>query len=161
ALIATFGGVMVMSLIMLFKNNFIQAFSFVFHWKVIKSLLKLGIIYAVSLLIINLNYKIDIILLDKLSNQYEIGIYSKGANFIQYLWNIPMMLSTIIFARSASAKDGIAFSRKTAQLLRLSLLIIGFAALIMAFFSDFLINIMFVHQFEESALILQTLAPGV
>src|SRR5690606_9923303 len=53
------------------------------------------------------------------------------------------------------------FSRKTAQLLRLSLLIIGFAALIMAFFSDFLINTMFGHQFEESALILQTLAPGV
>ena len=30
----------------------------------------------------------DIILLDKLSNAYELGIYAKGAAITQYLWQI-------------------------------------------------------------------------
>lgn len=160
-LIASFMGVIVMSLIMLFKNRFIQAFSLSFDWPIIKELLRLGVIYAISLLIINLNYKIDIILLDKLSDQYEIGIYSKGSNIIQYLWNIPMMLSTIIFARSAAAKDGLMFSKKVAQLLRLSVLLIGAAAVVMSLMSRIIIVGLFGPNFEGSIIILQLLAPGV
>lgn len=160
-LVASFMGVLAMTMIMLYKNKFIQAFSLQLDWTIIKDLLRLGVVYAVSLLIINLNYKIDVILLDQLSNQYEIGIYSKGANIIQYLWNIPMILSTIIFARSAAAKDGLEFSRKTAQLLRLSLLLIGFVALMMVVFSDFIILTMFGERFAPSIFILQVLAPGV
>lgn len=160
-LVASCFGVLMMSAIMLLKNKFIQAFGFSFDWAIIKELLGLGIVYAVSLLIINLNYKIDIILLDKLSNQYEIGIYSKGAGIIQYLWNIPMMLSTIIFARSASAKDGLAFSKKTAQLLRLSILLIGAAALVMAVISSAIITTLYGKDFLSSVIILQILAPGV
>ncbi len=160
-LVASFIGTLTMSIIMLFKNQFIQSFSLFFEWSLIKNLLSLGLIYALSLLVVNLNYKIDVIILDQLSTPYEIGIYSKGANIIQYLWNIPMMLSTIVFARSASAKDGLAFSRKTAQLLRLSFLIIGIAAATMVFFSKYIIIGMYGIAFSDSVQVLQILAPGV
>src|SRR5690606_33684852 len=77
AMAATIGGPLFMFFVLLFKNKFIQAFSLRIDWKIIKSMLSLGVVYAVSLLIINLNYKVDIILLDKLSTPFEMGIYSK------------------------------------------------------------------------------------
>ena len=73
-------------------------------------MLRLGIVYAISLLIINLNYKADIILLEKYSDSYQLGIYTKGVTIIQYLWEIPMLLSTLTFSRSTGAKDPHEFS---------------------------------------------------
>ena len=93
-----------------FKNKFLQAFSLKFNAEVIKTMLSLGLVYAAALFIINLNYSIDIILLDILSQSFETGIYTKGAAITQYLWQIPMMLSTIVFARSAVAKSDYQFS---------------------------------------------------
>src|SRR5690606_22799153 len=71
AMAAAIGGPLFMFFVLLFKNKFIQSFSFRFDWKIIKSMLSLGVIYAISLLVINLNYKVDIILLDKLSTPFE------------------------------------------------------------------------------------------
>src|SRR5690606_39374816 len=77
ALLSVVGGPLFMAVLMLFRNDFLSAFSLDIDFKVIKSMLSLGIVYAFSLLIINLNYKADYILLDKLSTAYELGIYSK------------------------------------------------------------------------------------
>ncbi|MCE7053709.1 polysaccharide biosynthesis C-terminal domain-containing protein [Algoriphagus sp. AGSA1] len=161
ALIAAVGGQLFMAMFMLFKNEFLKAFSLQYDFKVIKSMLSLGIVYAIALLIINLNYKVDVILLDKLSTSYELGIYSKGAGIIQYLWQIPMVLSTIIFSRSASAKDDYVFSLKVAQLLRISLVIVGGASLVLFFLSNFVILTMYGEAFRDSISVLKILLPGV
>ncbi len=161
ALIAALGGQVFMAILMLLKNEFIKAFSLIYDFKVIKSMLSLGIVYAIALLIINLNYKVDVILLDKLSTSYELGIYSKGAGIIQYLWQIPMVLSTIIFSRSASAKDDYVFSLKVAQLLRISLIIVGGASLVLFFMSNFVILAMYGEAFRASVSVLKILLPGV
>lgn len=161
ALIATFAGPFFMAMFLLFRNDFIKFITFSFNWVIIKSLVSLGSVYAVALLIINLNYKIDIILLDKMSTSYELGIYSKGSQLMEYLWEIPMLLSSIIFARSANAKSGREFSLKVAQLLRLSILIIGIASLILFFVSDQIILILFGEEFAESSLVQKVLLPGV
>jgi O-antigen/teichoic acid export membrane protein len=161
ALIAVATGAFFMFFILLFKNDFIKSFTFSFDWKIIKSLLSLGIVYAISLLVINLNYKVDVIILDKLSNTYELGIYTKGAELTEYLWQIPMLLSTIVFARSAIAKDNIVFSRKVAQLLRVSVLIVGCGAFFLVAISEQLILLMYGEAFFGSILVLQWLLPGV
>src|SRR5690606_19566245 len=146
--------------LMLFRNDFLSAFSFRFDLKIIKSMLSLGIVYAFSLLIINLNYKADYILLDRLSTAYELGIYSKGAGITQYLWQIPMLLSTVIFARSAASKDEKAFSIKVAQLLRVSFVVIGGASIGLFLLSDFIIVFMYGGAFLESVQVLNFLLPG-
>lgn len=161
AMLASITGPLVMSTILLFRNKFIQAFSLSFDWKIIKSMLSLGIVYATSLLVINLNYKADVILLDKLSNPFEIGIYSKGSAITQYLWQIPMLLSTIVFARSAVSKNEVGFSLKVAQLLRLSFLIIGFASLVLFVLSEFVIVGLYGEAFRNSSIVLKSLLPGV
>ncbi|AYN68441.1 multidrug transporter MatE [Euzebyella marina] len=160
-LIAMIGGPLFISLFLLFKNDFLKSFSSRFEWSVIKQMLGLGLIYAFSLLIINLNYKVDIILLDSLSNAFETGIYSKGSAITQYLWQIPMLLSTIVFARSAVSKNDEKFSLKITQLLRLSLIAIGLGSIVLFCFSELLIVSLFGVEFEKSISVLNLLLPGV
>src|SRR5699024_5410139 len=88
ALLAFVLGPLSMSIILLYKNKFLNAFSLKYDWGIIKSMLSLGVIYALALLIINLNYKVDVILLDKLSTSHQLGLYSKGAGITEYLWHI-------------------------------------------------------------------------
>lgn len=159
--IALIGGPVSISLILLFKNKFINAFSFNFDLKIIKSLLGLGMIYALALLIINLNYKFDIIMLERLSTPYETGIYAKGANITEFLWQIPMLLSTIVFARSATSKNGREFSLKVVQLLRVAFVFIGLGSVILWLLSEYVIIGLFGMEFFDSILVLNCLLPGV
>ena len=147
--------------ILLFNNKFIQSFSFKIEWFVVRKMLGLGLVYAFALLIISLNYKIDIILLDYLSSSYETGIYARGIGITEYLWQIPMILSTIVFARSAVSKDDKKFSIKLAQLLRLSFIAILFGALLLYHLSHFIVVGMYGDEFIGSVSVLNILLPGV
>jgi O-antigen/teichoic acid export membrane protein len=161
ALLAILLGNLAITIILIFKDNFFRFFSFNFNVKLIKEMLSLGIIYAISLLIISLNYKLDIILLDKLSNNYQIGIYSKGASLMEYLWQIPMLLSTIIFSRSANSKDGKNFSYKVASLLRISFVLVGIASVFLFVLAPYIIVLLFGKGFLESVTPLRLMLPGV
>lgn len=161
AMLASFGGSLCMFFVLLFKNKFLNYFTMLFDWNIIKQMLSLGIVYATSLFVINLNYRVDIILLDKFSNSYELGIYAKGAAITQYLWQIPMLLSTVVFARSSVSKNGKAFSLKVAQLLRISFLIIGISSVVMFLFSERIITGLYGLKFKESTAVLNYLLPGV
>lgn len=161
AMAAGFLGGFYMFAVLLIKNRFLSAFSLRFDWKVFKSLLSLGIIYALALVLINLNYKIDVILLDKISSPFETGIYSKGASIIEYLWQIPMLLSTIVFARSAASKKSKEFSYKVIKLLRISFVFIFLGSVFLGLFSNILIIGLFGADFELSAKVLVYLLPGV
>lgn len=161
ALAAAIAGPLFMACILLFKNKFIQSFSFNYNWNIIKAMLSLGVVYAVALFVINLNYRIDIIILDKLSTPFELGIYSKGAAITQYLWQIPTVLSTIVFARSSVSKNENNFSIKVAQLLRLSFILVTIMAVVLIFLSPFVIITMYGNEFFGSIKILQILLPGV
>ncbi len=160
-LIAAIAGPVFMFVLLLFRNKFIQAFNFHFNWKIIYSLFSLGVVYALALLVINLNYKVDVILLDKLSDSYNTGIYAKGVAITDFLWEIPMLLSTIVFARSANAKDGSLFSQKVTQLLRLSFIAIGLGSVALIFLARYIILIMYGPEFLPSVSVLQLLLPGV
>jgi O-antigen/teichoic acid export membrane protein len=154
-------GPLFMFFMLMVKNDFIRFFSIKYEWIVIKEMLKLGAVYAISLFVINLNYRIDVVFLDKLSTPYELGIYSKGAGITQYLWHIPMLLSTVVFARSAGSKDNRLFSLKVAQLLRISFVFIGLASVILFNVSDRIITGMYGEGFKGSISVLKILLPGV
>jgi len=160
-MLAMVGGPLCIFLILLLKNKFLQAFSLKLNLEVLKKMIGLGLVYAVALFVINLNYRADIILLDNLSVSYETGIYSKGSAITQYLWQIPMLLSTIVFARSAVSKDEKLFSVKVTQLLRISFLGIGLGSIILFLFSDIIIVGMFGEEFRGSIQVLNYLLPGV
>lgn len=161
ALIAKIGGVLFMFTVLLFRNKFLKSFSLKLDWEIIQNMLSLGLTYAIALFVINLNYKIDIVLLDQLSTAYEMGIYSKGSGITQYLWQIPMLFSTIVFARSAISKNDRAFSVKVAQLLRVSFIFIALGSLLLLLLSEFIIIGMYGEPFRGSISVLNYLLPGV
>ena len=161
ALMASIFGPLIMSLILLFKNKLIQSFNFRYNWTIIKSMLSVGIVYALALLIINLNTRVDIVILDKLSSPTEMGIYAKGSSLVQYMWQIPMILGTIIFARSSVSKRDKEFSLKVTQLLRISFFIISILAILLYVVSPTLILTLFGNKFFGSILVLRLLLPGV
>lgn len=152
---------LVMNVILLMKIGRKELFSFKINFSIIYAIAKLGVAFAFALLLLNLNYRLDIIIMEKLSNSYEIGIYGKGAALTQYLWQIPMLLGTIVFARSARAKDRKLFSLKVCQLLRVSLLLIGAAGIFLGVFSKYLILSLFGKEFLPSATVIIYLLPGV
>ena len=108
-----------------------------------------------------MNYKLDLILLEKLSTKFEIGIYTKGVNLVEYLWQIPTLLSTLIFARSAVAKDNMAFSHKLMQLLRISTLLMFLASVFLYIIAPFIIVFLFGDEYYNSINVLRIAVPGI
>ena len=161
AILAILLGHVSIFLILIVKNDFLEYFSFTFEGAIIRKMLSLGLIYALSLLVSMMNYKVDVILLENYSTSHELGIYSKGTSIVQYLWQIPSLFSAIIFARSAVSKDDKAFSIKVSQLLRLSLVVIGVLALLLMVLSKFVILVLFGEKFLDSVAVMQILLPGV
>lgn len=161
SLIGSFLSVFIMAFVVFNKMRKQMTFRITFNWTLINGMLRLGLVYAASLLIINLNYKVDIILLERLSTKSELGIYSKGVSIIQYLWEVPMLLSTLIFSRSAGAKDPKLFSQQVCRLLRFAGVIILVASIILFFISPLIIRVMYGARFEGSIMVLKLLMPGI
>jgi O-antigen/teichoic acid export membrane protein len=161
SLIGSFLSVFIMAFVVFNKMRKQMTFRITFNWTLINGMLRLGLVYAASLLIINLNYKVDIILLERLSTKSELGIYSKGVSIIQYLWEVPMLLSTLIFSRSAGAKDPKLFSQQVCRLLRFAGVIILVASIVLFFISPIIIRVMYGARFEGSIMVLKLLMPGI
>ncbi|MEW5676329.1 flippase [Flavobacterium enshiense] len=143
------------------KKGHLTLSTFKVETKIIREMLSLGLVYALALLVINLNYRVDLFLLENLSTSYELGIYSKGATVVQYLWQIPMLLGVLVYGRSAISKNGLEFSKKVTQLMRLSILIVGGLALVLFVFSKYFILLMFGEKFLDSVAVMQILMPGI
>jgi|SRR5690606_27669908 len=128
---------------------------------VIYKMLRLGIVYALALFVISLNYKINIIMLEQLSSRDQIGIYAKGVSIVEYLWEVPTLLSTIVFARSASSTDPLGFSKKVAQLLRICFIVVSLMSIAFFFLSTFIMVTMYGEEFRESSMVQKILLPGI
>lgn len=161
AMIGIVAGYFFLSFLVFRKLNKMVPLKLSYHAPIIKGLLKLGIIYAVSFLIISLNYKIDVMLLRQFSTEYEVGIYTKGVSVVQYLWEIPTLLSTIIFARSATAQNPKEFSHKVAMLLRICAVVILVFSVVFYFLSGFIMVTLYGESFYPSSIVQKLLLPGI
>jgi len=129
--------------------------------KIAKDLLSLGAFYAITLFILNLNYKIDIVILERLSSSAEIGQYTTGVNITELIWYLPTALEVVVFSRSANAKDPKDFSNKIAKLMRVTFIGGILGGVILSLVAPTLIPVLYGSQFTESAKILKLLMPGV
>ncbi len=154
-------GTILMFVMLNFRENFFQYFNLKFEKAEIARLFNLGLVYSLAHLIIALNYRIDTILLDKLSNSYEVGIYTRGSSLIQYLWQIPMLMDNIVFTRGMSGDFNSTFSKRVCILMRLSVLWISGACLILVFWGSHIVELLYGKEFLDSSVIMIYLIPGV
>jgi O-antigen/teichoic acid export membrane protein len=128
---------------------------------IVKKLVKLGIMYAFTFFIIQLNYRVDILLLEKLSTIHEVGIYSLGVHIAEQLWQIPFAISIVLFSRTANIKDQSLMTNSTISLARLSFILVFILSIIAIFAAPYLVPLVFGKEFIASAEILRFILPGV
>lgn len=125
------------------------------------SILRLGILFAVSFAIIQLNYRIDILILDALRSEEEVGYYSLGVAIAEKIWQLPLAMGVVLMSRTANATDQEMINQNTAKLLRVSILAELLAAICLFFIAPFIVPLIWGAPFQPSVKILQYLLPGI
>ncbi len=124
-------------------------------------ILKKGISYALPLFVIGLNYSLDLLILDYFVNKDLIGIYAVGVTLAVLIWQLPTILSFLIFSYSVSTKDEKQFSlnlwNKTKQLM---IILIPISFLLTLSFK-YLIPFIYGEAYSESFNVILYLMPGV
>ncbi|MEM7568816.1 MAG: oligosaccharide flippase family protein [Pseudomonadota bacterium] len=132
-----------------------------FDWQLAKRLVRLGVVYAASLFAITLLYKLNILLLQRLSTLDELGRYSVGANLAEYIWQLSAVMGAIIFSRSANAKNRPDFSKKIFVLLRLTFLVAVLGAAFLAMAAPLAVPLLFGDDFTSSVQVVFAMLPGI
>jgi len=161
SMIGTFSGALIMSVVVFTQMSKFVAFKPIFNRGIIKKMLSLGITYAIALMVANINYYGDVVVLERLSSATEIGLYSKGVFIAQFLWEIPMLMGSLIFSRSAAATDRMDFSLKTCRLLRFAGVVMLIACAALYLMASLVIYFLYGKEFEGSIMVLRLLLPGV
>lgn len=128
---------------------------------IIKKMIRLGILYASSLLVIKLIHRIDIVLLEQLSNMKEVGYYSIAVNIAEKLWQLPVAMGVVVMSRSANEKVKGEMEQSLGRLLRLSLLAGVLGAVAIYFLAPWLIPLLYGKDFGPGSVMLQTILPGI
>ncbi len=129
--------------------------------KVISQIFSMGIVYALALFVVQLNFRIDILILNILSTKEEIGVYSVGVSVAEKLWLLPFAIGVVLVSRSAAAENVPEMTKDVSRLLRLAFLIILAASVILYFVSPWLIPLIYGKAFTRSTLVVQNILPGI
>ena len=140
-------------------NKYVEI-SFKFYPKIVLAMLKLGLVFAASLLVLKLHYRIDILLLEKLSGVKEVGLYSLAARFAQK-WQVPFTVGAVIVSRSANTANLGRLQENINKLLRLSFLGGIMASIILYFIAPYIIPFLYGARFSDSIDMIRAILPGI
>jgi len=132
-----------------------------YHEGIMKSMIKLGLVNAIAIFIMQLNYRLDILMLKKLSSLEEVGFYSLAMQIAEQLWHIPYAIESIVLSRSANTKNDPSLHRTVASIFRVSLLIGLVSGLFIFFIAPVLVPLVFGQEFVKSVAMIQVVLPGV
>jgi len=132
-----------------------------YHEGIMKSMIKLGVVNAIAIFIMQLNYRLDILMLKKLSTLEEVGYYSLAMQIAEQLWHIPYAIESIVLSRSANTTDDKFVHRTVASIFRVSLLIGLAGGVIIFLIAPWLVPAVFGQEFAKSVIMIQLVLPGV
>lgn len=161
AVLATLIAKIVLALYALLSINREYSLKMCYRSEIIKRMVSLGSIYALSLFVLNLNYRVDIIILERLSNVTEIGQYTIGVGFAELLWQLPTAFGLVIFAYSANSKNSNKFSQDIAKMVRIIFPIVLIGSIFLYFASGYIIPFLYGEEYIPSIKMLKILLPGI
>ncbi len=132
-----------------------------FDFIIIKKLFLLGILFSASFFIIMLNFRVDVVLLQRMTDLKEVGLYSLAVQIAEQLWQIPLAISIIIFSRTAGKENPVEMTSKTLSLTRVSLVLSILLSLAIVLAAPWIIPPVFGAAYFESVLLLQVILPGI
>jgi O-antigen/teichoic acid export membrane protein len=130
-------------------------------WTVAKKLQRLGLNYAASTFLLILNYKIMILLLTKVSTYAQAGLYAQAAAVAELLWEVPVMVSALLFSRAVNAEDRHNFSLKLLSFARLAVLGTALISIGIAIVAPYIFPLIYGQKFAASGTLCILLLPGV
>jgi len=144
-----------------FVSDYHTQITWKYHEPIMKSMIKLGLVNAIAIFIMQLNYRVDILMLKKLSSLEEVGFYSLATQIAEQLWYIPYAIETIILSRSANNKSDQFMPKTVASIFRVSFLIGLLGSIIIFFITPALVPLVFGQEYIHSVPMIQTILPGI
>lgn len=123
-----------------------------------------GSVYALGLFVIQLNYRLDVLLLERLSEAAVIGAYAVATQLVELLWQLPAAFGLVLFARSAERHDeqeGQDVIDEVARSTRVSLVLVAVAAIGVVVVAPWVVPWAFGREFAAAVPMLLALLPGV
>lgn len=136
-------------------------FKISFDRLMISDLFKKGIIFAMALFVLQLNYKVDIIILDHMVTPHDLGIYSVGVSIAELLWQLPAAIGIVLFSRSANSSTDKESTNRATKILRLSWPPLIAVASVLMTFTPQIVDLLYGSNFEQASTIIRLLLPGV
>lgn len=132
-----------------------------FSAPVARQLVRRGVVYALSLFVLQLNYRLDFLLLERWSTTEQLGQYAVGVHLAELLLELPLAFGLVVFVRRARSGDADAFGLKVARVVRSSVVLVALGALGLGATAPALLPLIYGPEFAESARVTQLLLPGV
>lgn len=120
-----------------------------------------GVLYALALFVLQLNYKVDIVLLENLVSSTDLGIYSVGVTLAELIWQVPAAVAVVLFARSANSKSDKEASNRSAKLLRLSWIPLLVISVVFFAGAPLFVSILYGNEFVLAGGVIRLLLPGI
>lgn len=132
-----------------------------YHEPIMKGMIKLGLVNAIAIFTMQLNYRLDILMLKKLSTLEEVGYYSLAMQIAEQLWHVPIAIEMIILSRSANSADDHLIHKNVASIFRISLILGLIGGIIIFFVAPSLVPLIFGQDFVHSVPMIQIVLPGI
>ncbi|MGC8866045.1 MAG: polysaccharide biosynthesis C-terminal domain-containing protein [Bacteroidales bacterium] len=132
-----------------------------FYPEILRSLAGKGFVYALNFLLLQINYKVDVVLLQRMVHPKQIGYYSLGVSITEQLWLLPYAIGIVLMSRTANSKDKQQMNETTALMLRTSVPASILGALMLVLLTPIFLPLIFGEKFAPSVAVVQTILPGV
>jgi O-antigen/teichoic acid export membrane protein len=165
-------GIMGALLSLLFSNFLIALFAVIVIGKrykirlkvnkvIIKEILYRGFGFTLALVIIQLNYRIDIIILQYISGMQEVGYYSIGVSIAENLWLLPTAVGIVINSITANSTDLSGLTNEISKLIRITFMVVFLFSIAIFIFIPYVLPWFYGEQFNNSVMIVKVILPGV
>jgi len=129
--------------------------------KVISSLVNLGVVYALAVMVMQLNFRVDILFLQKLSTLQQVGYYSLGVAISEQLWQLPTAIGIVVLSRTANSQNTDVLNSDVSRLIRLSFLAVLILAAALYFIIPLVLPFFYGGRFIPSVSIVRAMLPGI
>lgn len=120
--------------------------------------IKYGIVPMITLIMMEINYKADIIMMERLGvTNFDIGVYSLGITLAQKIWIIPDALKDILLSKLVGGKS----EEEVAKISRLSLVVVLIFIVGIAIVGKPFINILYGSDYDSAYTVLLILVIGI
>jgi len=120
-----------------------------------------GITFAIALFVLQLNYRIDLVMIEAMRPVRDVGIYSLATGVAELIWQIPAAIGMVLFARSSNSRTDSDAVQRTSRMIRVLLPIMLLLGGLMWIVMPEFVRIVYGTPYLPSIPVIRLLLPGV